>query len=190
MVRLSAIADRTSEGVVMTDAAGRIVWVNEAWQRIARWTLSDVQGHSPGSVLRGPPSSAEARVSMRRAIAAGEPYAASIVHHRRDGAPIWMQVQITPMRDEDGSISGWVGIQHDITEIRFREQSLRAERAFAASLVAANADGIVALDRALHVTEWNAVMEGWSGIPRATALGMHRGAVLPLPQAPQRRARF
>lgn len=190
LARLSAIAERTSEGVVMTDAVGRIVWVNDAWQRITGWTLAEVQGHSPGSVLRGPLSSNEARIAMRRAIAAGHPYAASIVNHRRDGAPIWMQVQITPMRDDDGSISGWVGIQHDITEMRFREQSLKAERAFAASLVAANADGIVALDRALHVTEWNAVMERWSGIPRATALGMHLDDVLPLPQAPQRRARF
>lgn len=190
MVRLSAIADRMSEGVVMTDAAGRIVWVNDAWQRMTGWTLAEVQGHSPGAVLRGPQSSAESRVAMRRAIAAGEPYSASLVNHRRDGAPIWMQVQITPMRDDDGSLTGWVGIQHDITEMRWREQSLKAERAFAASLVAANADGIVALDRELHVTEWNAVMERWSGIPRATALGMHLDDVIPLPQAPQRRLRF
>ena len=190
LARLSAIAEQTNEGVVMTDAAGCIVWVNAAWQRITGWTLDEVAGRTPGAVLRGPFSLPDARVVIREALAAGQPYSGTIVNHRRDGTPLWMIVHVTPMRDADGTLTGWVGIQHDITELRAREQQLKAERAFAASLVAANADGIVAFDRSLRVTEWNPTMEGWSGIPRSAALGLHLDDVMPLAEAEQRRARF
>ena len=190
LAQLSAIAEQTSEAVVMTDADGRIAWVNAAWERISGWRLDEVRGRRPGSVLRGVGASTESRQSLERAIVAGEPWHGMVVNQSRDGTPFWMIAHLTPMRDHTGALTGYVGIHHDVSELRARELQLKAERAFAASLVAANADGILALDRSLRVTEWNPVMEEWSGIPRRHALGMSLDDVLPLAEGDVRRSWF
>ena len=190
LAQLSAIAEQTSEAVVMTDADGRIAWVNAAWERVSGWRLDEVRGRRPGSVLRGVGASAESRHALERAVASGGAWQGMVVNQSRDGTPFWMTAHLTPMRDASGTLTGFIGIHHDVTELRARELQLKAERAFAASLVAANADGLVAIDRSLRVTEWNPVMEEWSGIPRRHALGMQLDDVLPLDEGDFRRSRF
>ncbi|WP_075087101.1 PAS domain-containing protein [Verrucomicrobium spinosum] len=46
------VADRTINGVVMTDRAGRILWINHRFEKITGWTLDEVRGLSPGSFLQ------------------------------------------------------------------------------------------------------------------------------------------
>ncbi|MBM3629233.1 MAG: PAS domain S-box protein, partial [Alphaproteobacteria bacterium] len=46
--KLALIAARTDNAVVLTDAAGRIEWVNDGFTRITGWRLDEVLGRTPG----------------------------------------------------------------------------------------------------------------------------------------------
>jgi PAS domain S-box-containing protein len=46
------VASRTSNGVVITDAAGVIAWVNDGFTRMTGYRLDEVTGKRPGSVLQ------------------------------------------------------------------------------------------------------------------------------------------
>ncbi len=51
MERLSLAAQRTSNSVVLTNAARRITWVNDRFTSIAGFTASEAMGRSPGELL-------------------------------------------------------------------------------------------------------------------------------------------
>ncbi|MFN7477216.1 MAG: PAS-domain containing protein, partial [Burkholderiales bacterium] len=47
--KLSLVAERTDNGVIITDAHGHIEWVNEGFTRMTEYTSSEVLGRKPGS---------------------------------------------------------------------------------------------------------------------------------------------
>lgn len=187
---LSTVVEQTREAVVVTDAIGRIAWVNDAWETMTGWRLGEVGGRTPGSVLQGPGTDAAAIAAMRAATHAGQPFTGEVLNYRRDGTPFWSAASITPIRGDDGTLHGFVGVKRDVTAQRETERALRSDRAFAASLVAAIADGIIAVDTSLRITEWNPVMERWSGRSRAEVLGRPIDEVIPATDASQRAERL
>ena len=52
--KLSLVAARTTNAVVLTDPQGRIEWINEGFVRLTGFELEEVQGKTPGSFLQGP----------------------------------------------------------------------------------------------------------------------------------------
>lgn len=186
----SAVIEQTKEAVAITDALGRINWVNHAWETMTGWSLAEVRARTPGELLQGADTDPTVGNAMTAAVRAGRSFECEILNYRRDGTPFWSSVSLTPIRGDDGELQAFVGIKRDVTARRDAERVLRAERSFATSLVAANADGILALDRDLRVTEWNPVMERWSGLTRADAMGRPLDDVVPVPDADERRARM
>lgn len=60
------------------------------------------------------------------AVARGEPYANENRIRRHDGQWRWMSVRIAPVRDRNGSIVEWFGMNVDITDRKLAEQQLAA----------------------------------------------------------------
>src|SRR5579862_5530653 len=51
--KLALVASRTNNAVIITDALGRIEWVNEGFTRITGYGIAEVLGRKPGSFLQG-----------------------------------------------------------------------------------------------------------------------------------------
>ena len=51
--RLALVAERTNNLVIITDAARRIAWVNEAFIRVSGYTLAEVAGRKPAELQIG-----------------------------------------------------------------------------------------------------------------------------------------
>ena len=51
---LALVAEQTTNGVVIANAAGFVEWVNAAFTRITGYAVDDIKGQKPGHVLRGP----------------------------------------------------------------------------------------------------------------------------------------
>ena len=58
--KLSIVASSTSNLVVITDAVGRIDWVNPAFEETTGYRLDEVRGRTPGSFLQGADTDQEA----------------------------------------------------------------------------------------------------------------------------------
>ena len=61
---------------------------------------------------------------MRTAIENEEPSTVRIKNYRKNGEPFWNQVSITPVRDDDGEVTHFVGVQQDVTEYKEIEELL------------------------------------------------------------------
>jgi PAS domain S-box-containing protein len=127
--RLSEVASRTGNPVVVTDIEGRIEWINETFTRLTGWELDEVVGRRPGDFLQGPHTDPEARARMARAIAAREPFECEVLNVTKTGRQYWVHIEARVVHDESGQPSGFIAVETDVTERRIaaRRDSL-AER--------------------------------------------------------------
>uniref|UniRef100_UPI002FDAE1F5 PAS domain S-box protein n=1 Tax=Yoonia sp. TaxID=2212373 RepID=UPI002FDAE1F5 len=125
--RLSKIARRTTNLVVVTDAARRIEWVNEAFVRTTGWTLDEVRGRNAGHFLHCEATDPATVTRVRAALDAGEAVQAEILNRARDGREYWVALDIQPLRDTSGALQGFMAVETDVTERR--QQAAELERA-------------------------------------------------------------
>lgn len=65
--KLSLIATRTKNGVIITDNHGHIEWINDAFTQISGYTIQDVLGKKPKDLLQGPKTDQTTRDILKKA---------------------------------------------------------------------------------------------------------------------------
>ncbi|RTZ76743.1 MAG: hypothetical protein DSZ02_00530 [Gammaproteobacteria bacterium] len=114
-LRLSAtVFDATTEGIILTDAEGRIRTVNPAFSRITGYEPEEVLG-KPASIF-DPDSDSEVIDGIREALEQHQRWSGEITEYRKDGSWYHEWISITTLHDEKGNPSGYVIIFSDITQ--------------------------------------------------------------------------
>ncbi|MEY4939505.1 MAG: hypothetical protein RIQ93_1240, partial [Verrucomicrobiota bacterium] len=127
--RLALVASHTASGVVITDVDWRIEWVNESFLRFFGYARPEIIGRRPGEVLHGPDTSMAVLTEINAACKRGEPYKGEIVNYTKDGQPRWVELDVQPLKDSTGALTGYVGLQLDITERKSIEAELARREA-------------------------------------------------------------
>jgi PAS domain S-box-containing protein len=94
--------DREPDCLVVTDPAGQVEWVNEAFTLMCGYTLAELKGRKPGQVLQGPATDAAAVERIRQAIRARVPCREKLVNYHKDGSPYLADIRIAPVLDDAG----------------------------------------------------------------------------------------
>ena len=128
MVRLSRIANQTDNAVVVTDIHGNVEWVNVSFTRVTGYSLEEVQGKSPGSLLQGPDTDPETVAIMNSAIGKGQPFHVEILNYHKSGRPYWLDLRCNPLLDDKGELQGFMAIEADITQQKAAEEQLARQR--------------------------------------------------------------
>lgn len=118
ILQLGKIAELTSNLVVVTDAEDRIEWVNPAFEQRSGWTLEEMVGRKPKEFLMAGKADKTAREGIRSAIRNGQNFKGELLNKARDGQEYWTSIDITPLRDDQGVLSGFVAVQSDITSLK------------------------------------------------------------------------
>ncbi|MEW6982812.1 PAS domain S-box protein [Colwelliaceae bacterium 6471] len=113
--RLSIVASQTTNGVIITNQDGFVVWINEGFTRISGYTLDDMKGQKPGKVLQGVDSDVETIARISAALTKKEKFEEDIVNYDRRGKPYWVRIQCNPFYDKSGQFKGFMAIESDIT---------------------------------------------------------------------------
>lgn len=92
-----------------------VVDVNPAFERMTGYTPADILGQTC-AILQGPKTSRAAVNAMRDAIAAKRDFSTVLLNYRRDGTPFWNELHISPVWDQQGQLTHFVGVQKDVTE--------------------------------------------------------------------------
>jgi PAS domain S-box-containing protein len=127
--RLGNIALRTTNLlVVATDAERRITWVNPAFERFTGYSMAEVTGRNPGQFLQSDETDPETVTRLRAALTSGQSVRVEIQNRAKSGSHYWLDIDIQPVRDSRGELTGFIAIQSDITDRKALEGALRAER--------------------------------------------------------------
>jgi len=139
--KLSLVAARTTNAVILTDPRGRIEWVNEGFSRLTGYGLDEVLGKTPGSFLQGPETDPAVVEFMGRNIRNGEGFKAEVVNYDKSRRLYWISIEVQPIFDDDGVLKQFMAIESDITVQKTAQKELEiSARKLAAALDAAHAN--------------------------------------------------
>jgi diguanylate cyclase (GGDEF)-like protein/PAS domain S-box-containing protein len=93
-----------------------IEYVNPAFERITGYAASEVLGRNC-RFLQGADTDQPDLENLRAALRAGTEGHALLRNYRKDGRLFWNQMAISPVRDDNGTITHYLGISTDVTEL-------------------------------------------------------------------------
>ncbi|MDO9227473.1 MAG: PAS domain S-box protein [Pseudomonadota bacterium] len=179
-LRLSdAALKAVSQGVIIRDSGQHILSANEAFASITGYGAAEIVGRDY-CLLEGPLTDPNQVDRIRRALKNGEGFSGDVLHYRKDGSAFWNELTISPVRDEQGQLTHFVGITRDITERKQAEEALRiAAVAFESqeSLMITDADSVILrVNRAFTETTGYTAEEAIGQTPRLFKSGRHNAA--------------
>ncbi|RMF31259.1 MAG: PAS domain S-box protein [Chloroflexi bacterium] len=115
--RLEAILAHAADGIILTDAEGTILYVNQAWERMTGYSAEEVLGRTPRLQQSGETPLALYR-QMWATISRGQVWQGELRNRRKDGSLYYVDLTIAPVTDALGKVTGFVGVQRDITHLK------------------------------------------------------------------------
>ncbi len=119
---LSTAIEQTGESIMVTDLDMKIIFANAATAATTGYSLEEIIGSSPrmfDSGLHGTEFYREIATTLRQ----GRTWRGVIVNRNRSGELYEDDTSITPVRGEDGQITSFVCVQHNVS----RERKLEAD---------------------------------------------------------------
>ena len=162
--RLALVAERMNNVVIITDAARRVVWANDAFVRVTGFSLAEAVGRKPSELLQTAATDATTVRTLRAALDAGQGVRVELLNRSKDGAEYWLDIDIQPLHDPAGRLSGFLAVATDITAQVFQQQRLRA-------LFHALPTGVVEQDACGAIVDANLAAEEMLGLTREKLLG-------------------
>jgi PAS domain S-box-containing protein len=115
----------TSCGIVISDAHrpnNPIIYCNQAFLEITGYSRDEVIGRNC-RFLQGPDTDQEAIEQIRQAIRVGQECEVVLKNYRKDGTFFWNSLTISPVRDANGCLTHFIGVQTDITRRKQAEET-------------------------------------------------------------------
>jgi diguanylate cyclase (GGDEF)-like protein/PAS domain S-box-containing protein len=125
----SSIA-RLNDIVIITEAGPfnepgpRIVFVNEAFERRTGYRREEVIGRTP-RLLQGPGTQRKELDRIRAALEQWQPARVDVINYKKNGEPFWVDLEVSPVWDEQRRLTHWVAVGRDITERKTAEEKIQ-----------------------------------------------------------------
>ena len=159
----------SSNGIVITDPNlpdNPIVYVNPAFEKTTGYTMEEAIGRNC-RFLQGEDRDQPAIKELRACIREGQECRVVLRNYRRDGTRFWNELYVSPVHDDAGNLTNFVGVQNDVTErkraeqerdlLLAREQLARVEAVRARRRLALLAAAVTTLSASL---DYEATLEG------------------------------
>lgn len=167
--RLALVATATRNMVLILDAAGRIEWVNRAFESHTGYRLDVVVGQQPGKILYGPDTDTETILRIRQQLHRGEVFEEDRLNYTANGTPYWAHTYGMPVGANEGVEPGFVVIQTNISDRKHSERGLR----IAASVFDRSHEAIVITDPTNRIIDVNPSFSKITGYAREEVLGLN-----------------
>jgi diguanylate cyclase (GGDEF)-like protein/PAS domain S-box-containing protein len=115
VAHLALVAEHTSALVFITDRDDLVQWVNAAFTRVAGWSLAEVQGRTPQSLLCHSGEDPVVRERVAEAVRLGHGLRHEWLRRARSGRDLWLDIDLCPVHDAAGQVSGFVRVATDVT---------------------------------------------------------------------------
>lgn len=118
-----------SNGILITRLDGTdsvIEYVNPAFERITGYAASDVIGTDP-RFMGAPGMDRTERAQLRDAVAARTGAKVVLRNLRKNGELFWNDLSITPVQDDAGTVTHYIGVITDVTTTMLRTAHLEHE---------------------------------------------------------------
>lgn len=126
--RFRALLQQLPAGVFLTDAQGEIRYVNDRWRLLAGLTADQAAGSGWIQALH-PDDREPVLQTWREAIQNSAEFVTEHRFRTPSGRVKWLNTRATPLLDRAGRITGYLGVNADIADLKQTEETLRASEA-------------------------------------------------------------
>ena len=123
---LAMALESTNSGVVITDyrqADNPIIFCNHAFENLTGYSREEVTGRNC-RFLQGDDLLQDALIQLSEAVKNGAPVTVELRNYQKNGTMFWNELSIAPVRDPEGTVTHFIGIQTDITRKKMTETDL------------------------------------------------------------------
>jgi PAS domain S-box-containing protein len=126
---LAMALESTNSGVVITDyrqADNPIIFCNHAFENMTGYSREEIIGQNC-RFLQGKDRAQDSLQLLRDSIEQGIPVTVELRNYDKNGELFWNELSIAPVRDSEGSITHFIGIQNDVTRKRALQTDLKEQ---------------------------------------------------------------
>jgi len=148
---LNTCVSHLNEIILVTEAdpvdepGPKIVYVNDAFERLTGYTAAEAIGRSP-RFLQGDKTDRNVLAEIHGALQQRQPIQRQLVNYKKDGTEYWMDIDIVPIFNTAGKCTHFAAIERDITEAKKVEAQLLWKTAFFEAQVNSALDAIIVVD--------------------------------------------
>ena len=124
--RMSYVARFTKNPVVITSPDNRIVWANEAFERLNGYTQADTLGRTVPDLVASPNADPQALEVLARAREQREGAEVETINRSRDGRDYWARIELRPLYNARGQFVGHMSIHTDVDQDKRNAAALKA----------------------------------------------------------------
>jgi phosphoserine phosphatase RsbU/P len=114
---LKNAVEQTADAIIITDNKALIEYVNPAFESTTGFTSREALGNTPMILKSGAHDDAFYR-NLWATILSGKVYRATLTNRKKNGEVFFAEQTITPMRDSTGSITHFVTVIKDVSDLR------------------------------------------------------------------------
>nr|AHZ63914.1 phototropin [Cylindrocystis sp. VAZE] len=115
---LKDILSTFTQTFVMSDATKPdvpIMFASEGFYRMTGYAPSEVIGRNC-RFLQGPDTDQTEISRLRESVASGANFCGRLLNYRKDGTPFWNLLTVSPIKDDEGRVIRFVGMQVEVTK--------------------------------------------------------------------------
>jgi len=128
--QLSQAVEQSPASVIITDAEGRIEYVNPKFEQVTGYTLDEVRGQTPRVLKSGHTSAQEYEHLWETVKQRGKIWRGEFLNRRRNGEVFWEYATISPIFSAQGQIQNLMAIKEDISLRKEYEQRLLHQESY------------------------------------------------------------
>ena len=177
--RLAAIVEASDDAILSLALDGTILTWNPRAEALYGYPAAEAIGKNAALVV--PPELRGAYEELLARVGRGE----ELHYHatqrmQRGGKLLDISLTATPIRDEEGKVVALSWISQDVSDVKRREEALRAgEQRYRLLLDSVTDHAIFILDPTGHVATWNPAAEHIKGWKEEDILGWHYSVLFP-----------
>nr|MBL8411564.1 PAS domain S-box protein [Dechloromonas sp.] len=134
LAKLHQAVEQSPEGICITDADGRIEYVNRAFMSSSGYSWEELAGSNPRLLSSGQ-TPREIYEEMWATLQAGKVWVGELINRRKNGEIYVESEIISPVRQPDGRITDYLAIKQDVTEKKQLQREVEAYREHLEDLV-------------------------------------------------------
>ncbi len=121
---LNAALEATANAIVITDVKGKIIWFNQSFTKLTRYSNDEIIGRDPGELINSGVQDKEFFNKMWKTILNGNTWHGELTNRRKDNSHYYEYMTITPVKEKEGKISHFIAVKQDITQRKKAEKAL------------------------------------------------------------------
>ncbi len=174
--KLSKAVEQSPVSVVVTNTEGTIEYVNPWFTKITGYEFAEAIGKNP-RILKSDFHDRDFYTEMWSKLLSGEEWRGNIRNKKKNGELYWEAVLISPLKNEYGEVTNYIGIKEDITDKVSALLALQDSEQRLQAIVDTSLTGISIIDEDGIIHYCNPASEKIHGYSSQEMKGTHIGVI-------------